>query len=149
MVSRQSVRVWIFALMLVVALAPAASAGGLSTIVGSWEANSTLDTGEQAPGLFTFNIDRTWMSSGNDASLGDGHGAWKRTGLRTFSATNKAFVFGADGGLILVLTNQTELRVSSNGQSFTATFTTVASQPDGTVVDSFSGTSTGTRITVD
>lgn len=149
MVRKQTVTTWSLALILMIALAPAASADGIPTVVGSWEAVSTLETGEQAPGLFTFNIDRTWMSSGNDASFGNGHGAWKRTGFKTFSATNKAFVFDADGTLALVLTNDTDLEVSSNGQSFTATFSTEAALPDGTVVDSFTGTSTGSRITVD
>ena len=150
MVRRQSVFTWSLVLLLMIALAPAAMAGGGPRLVGSWEAVSTLDsTGEQAPGLFTFNIDRTWMSSGNDASFGNGHGAWKRTGGRTYSATNKAFVFAPDGSLSVVLTNNTELEVSHNGQTFTATFSTEVALPDGTVVDSFTGTSTGTRITVD
>ena len=122
---------------------------GPRKIVGSWEAVSTLDpTGEQAPGLFTFNKERTWISSGDSPLFSNGHGVWKRTGPRTFSATNKAFILAETGGVSLVLTNQTELEVSSNGNNFTATFSTEVSLPDGTVVDSFTGTSTGTRITL-
>jgi len=118
-------------------------------VVGSWEALSTLDTGEQAPGLFTFNRDRTWMSSGDNAFFSNGHGAWKKAGPRRFTATNKAFVLAETGGVSLVFTNRTELEVARNAQSFTATFETEVSLPDGTVVDTVTGTATGVRITVD
>ena len=148
LMKKNFVRLLLATLLLIGSTLPA-SASGLPTIVGSWEALSTLDSGEQAPGLFTFNIDRTWMSSGNDVSFSNGHGAWKRTGLRTFVAVNKAFVLDPTGGVSLVLTNRTELRVSSDSQSFTAEFTTEVSLLDGTVIDSFSGTAAGTRITID
>ena len=146
---RPSTRIRTLALVLMIGLATTASASGLPTLVGSWEAVSTLETGEEAPGLFTFNIDRTWMSTGDNASFGNGHGAWKRTGVKTFAATNKAFVYGEDGSLSLVVSNETVLEVSSDGNSFTAAFTTEVSLPDGTPVDSFTGTSVGTRIQVD
>ncbi|MCP3958838.1 MAG: hypothetical protein GY719_13375 [bacterium] len=135
------------AILLLAGTTTPASAAGFSTIVGSWQALSTLDTGEEAPGLFTFSIDRTWISTGNDAAFSNGHGAWKRTGPRTFTAKNKAFILDEAGGVSLVLTNHTDLEVSADGKSFTAVFTTEVSLLDGTVIDSFSGTSTGTRIT--
>ncbi len=120
-----------------------------ASIVGSWEAVSTLNTGQEAPGLFTFTADRTWISSGDNAFLGNGHGAWKRTGHRDFDTLNKAFIFAPDGSLSLVLTNRTEIEVSTDGDSFTAAFASETALPDGTVIGSVAGTAVGTRITVD
>lgn len=125
------------------------SDGGPPKIVGSWEGVSILEPdGVESPGLFTFNIDRTWMSSGDSPLFSNAHGAWKQTGPRTFVTTNKAFVLAETGGVSLVLSNQTVIEVSADCQSFTGVFSSEISLPDGTVVDSFNGTATGTRITV-
>lgn len=121
-----------------------------ASIVGSWEATSVLEpSGEVAPGLFTFHRDRTWIASANEVSLSNAHGAWKPTGPGTFTATSKGFVFGPDGSAGLVLKNRVSLTLSGDGDSFTAVFSTEVSLFDGTVVDSFTGTATGTRIEVE
>ena len=123
--------------------------GGRS-IVGSWEATSTLQpSGEVAPGFFTFHRDRTWIASTNDAAFGNAHGAWKRTSGRTFLGTNKGFVYAPDGQAALVVTNRVEITVGADGDSFTAEFEGDVSLLDGTLIDSFTGTATGTRIEVE
>ena len=120
-----------------------------AAIVGSWEAVSTLDTGLTAPGLFTFNADRTWMSSGDNAFFSSGHGAWKKIGPRRFAATNKAFVLEETGGVSLVFVNRSVLLVSADGQSFDVAFETDVLLPDGALVEKLAGTGIGTRINVD
>ena len=123
---------------------------GRSTIVGSWEATSSLEpSGEVAPGFFTFNRDRTWVASTNDAAFGNAHGAWKRTGRRTFLGTNKGFAYGPDGMAALVVTNRVEITVAADGNGFTAVFEGDVSLLDGTIIDSFTGSATGTRIEVE
>ena len=117
------------------------------SIVGSWEAVSVLDpSGEESPGLFTFNADGTWIASSNEVAFSNAHGAWKQTGSATFTGTSKGFVFGGDGSAILTVTNRVDLTVSSDGESFTADFATEVRQFDGTLIDSFTGTSSGDRI---
>ncbi len=119
------------------------------SIVGSWEVLSTLSSGNQAPSFFTFETGKIWLSTGNLGNLSVAHGAWERTGSRTFEATNKGFIYAPDGSLSLLIKNQGSLEVSADGNSLTAAFASEISIPGGPVIDSLSGTATGTRIQVD
>ena len=121
-----------------------------SSIVGSWETLTTIDpAAPELPGFFTFNRGRTWTATASTADASTAHGAWKRTGSRTFVATNKGFLFAPDGTVSLVITNRGDLEVSADGQSFVAAFETELSLLDGTVINALSGTATGARIEAD
>jgi hypothetical protein len=82
-----------------------------------------------------------------------GHGAWKRTGAREFSAAflfliqaapnNAVFTNGEDLGTDNI---RLFLRVSRSGETFTGTFMSAAKDADGNVVFEARGTVTGTRL---
>ncbi len=120
-----------------------------ASIVGSWDVVSTFAPGVEAPSLFTFGVGETWFATGSRADLSVAHGAWERTGSRTFTATSKGFIFAPDGSVSLVIQNEGIMEVSPDGDSFTAAFASEVSVPGGPVIDSFSGTAVGTRISVD
>lgn len=121
-----------------------------ASIVGSWETASIIDPDDdEVPGFFSFNAEGTWVSTASSVSLSTAHGAWEQTGDHTFTAVSKGFIFGSDGNVSLLITNRGDLEVSSDGDSFTTDFVSEISLLDGTVIDTVTGSATGTRITVD
>ena len=121
-----------------------------SSIVGSWEVVSEIDSGgDEVPGFFTFNADNTWMTSGSSVDLSNAHGAWERIGSRTFDGTTKGFIFGSDGSVSLLIKNTGVLEVSSDGNSLTFEFESTISLPDGTPISAVTGSGSGTRIQVE
>ena len=76
-----------------------------------------------------------------------GHGAWKRTGNRTFEAFFRFLLQDqASGGPLG--TDNVRLSLTLDGDTLDGTFNSEVKTPDGTVVDRFDGTWHGERITV-
>ena len=145
--NRTSIRPLILLISFMALAAPAFA--GPPTLVGSWTSVATDDvTGEQFQTLWTFHFGRTLVVSGDLGNASTGHGAWKRTGLRTFEAVNTAFLFAPDGSLALVLKNRATFELTPDGDHFTAVAESELQTPDGTVVDTTSSAATGERIRV-
>ncbi len=155
MLDRSSMKVLLAALLMLCLATPiladsdSDSDSDSASVVGSWEVVSTVAPGVEVPSLFTFEVGETWFATGSRADLSVAHGAWERTGSRTFTATNRGYIYAPDGSLSLLITNEGILEVSPDGDSFTAAFASEVSVPGGPVIDSFSGTAVGTRISVD
>lgn len=113
-------------------------------IVGSWDVVTELSTGETSPSVFAFHADGVFTSSG----IGTASGSWKQIGERTFAASNVGYFFDAAGNVTLRFESDSVETVSEDGNSFEAVFEGEFRAPDGTLVQSVSGTSTGTRIEV-
>ncbi len=161
MILKQKTTVAVLALLAVFAAAPVLadsdsdsdSGGGdrdLSTLVGSWEAtddNSPTEfllTFEGGPTRGTGIITR----SNNLGSASQG--AWERTGPRTYSVTQKGFIFDANGDLVLKFKGNGEVEVSEDGNSLVVALVSELSDPvTGTVVITSTTTVSGTRITVE
>ncbi|MEM7582905.1 MAG: hypothetical protein AAF560_05950 [Acidobacteriota bacterium] len=138
------------ATLLMMSFAGAALATGGSqapSIVGSWQATTTLEpAGEESLALFTFNGDNTFVATGPDASFSVAHGAWKQIGPRKYRLGNIGFVYDASGGIAFRIENRTILKVSANGNRFIAEFESDLTLPDGTVIQTTTGSSEGRRI---
>ena len=117
------------------------------SLIGTWDVEAVVG-GVGAPTLFTFDRGGNFIATGSDATFSTAHGAWERDGGRNYKTTNRAFIFDDDGMVALVFVSNAEIQVSRDGQSFTGNFDAEVQTLDGTVVDSFSGTSSGSRITV-
>lgn len=133
-------------LLLVCALAPAASAAPKRSIIGSWLSG---DTADQPGVLWTFNRGGTLTSSANTTAFSGGHGVWERVAPRTFDAVNVGFIFGADGLAELIIENQVTFEVSRDGETFTAAFESTVKTLDGATVQVVTGTAEGRRLSLD
>jgi len=76
-----------------------------------------------------------------------GHGAWKRTGNRTFEVFFR-FLLQAAASTEPVGTDNVRLVLTLDGDTLTGTFHSEVKTPDGTLVDAFDGDYTATRIRV-
>ena len=147
MFSRIKTVPFLFALLTVLIATPALAGG--PSIIGSWEAVSSVDgSPDSAPLLATFGKDRTLVSTGPSTANSVAHGSWEKTGSRTYSSTIVFFIYDAAGNANLKVTTNDEYQVSQDGQSYTSAFEANLTTLDGTPVAQISGTSSGTRITV-
>ena len=136
------------AALLGLCLAPAfpATATGFSGLVGSWELTAVNDdTGAVSEALITYERGGTVIATGPSVFLGTAHGAWERTGPRSFEATFVNFVYDNSGGIVSKVHNRHSVEIGPGG-SYTAHFVAEVSLPDGTVVDVLTSTVTGQRI---
>ena len=134
----------------VLLLSAAPASAFLPNVVGSWETTVSLD-GAPVPQtiLETYSIDGTVVASGPSAgSASITHGAWKRTGLRTFAASIVILLYDADGELENRLRGSIEGEVTPDGRNYTGAIASQLELPDGTVVATFGGTLSGKRIRV-
>ena len=76
-----------------------------------------------------------------------GHGAWKRTGNRTYEAFFR-FLLQDQASTGPLGTDNVRLVLTLDGDTLTGTFHSDVRTPDGTIVDSFDGTWDAERITV-
>ncbi len=136
---------------LAVAEQPAADSAArkhFESIVGSWKVVDD-STGDVFFGTYNGNPFRGTVNftSPNDfTSLT--HGAWRRTGPRTFADTDSGFIYDDDGAAILIITFRAEVEVDPGGDTASFDFAFEVTEFDGTVVDSGASTATGTRIKV-
>lgn len=83
-----------------------------------------------------------------------GHGSWKRTGTRRFTATVKYFQLnpalnGSFQTLDSVGTVRETIRLSKDGRSYTSEFSTEIALPNGMPIIQNAGATTATRIDAD
>jgi len=127
-----------------------AFAGDPPTLVGTWDVRSTVDGAESVFwSLFTFNKEGTSIASGSVNYFSNAHGVWEKTGPKTFTSTTFAFVYDENGMIVSTMKNLGELEVSKDKQSFTGEYRTEVRLLDGTLVNSFTGVTIGTRIRVE
>lgn len=130
-----------------VALVGASPAFGQPTLAGSWLAVSTVDgSGQQDQVLESYEKDGTVIASGPSLALSGAHGAWEKTGPRTFTSTIIFFIYGPDGNIALRGKSTNIVEVSLDGQSYEGVFVGEAALLDGTVVAESSGTVQAQRI---
>ena len=84
-----------------------------------------------------------------DNSIGLTHGAWKRTGPRTFADTDIGFIYDENGIAILKIKFRAESEVDESGDTAQFNFEFEISDFDGNVVDSGTSSGIGTRIKVE
>lgn len=138
----------LFSLLLLFTTVP--SFAQAPALAGAWEATATFDgSGDSVPFLATFDRDGTWNSSGSDGNTSAAHGAWERTGPRTFSTKSVIFFYDSNGQLILRGVSRSEVEVSRDGSTYSGTFEATITELDGTVLTVNTGTEAGQRITVD
>ena len=137
----------ILALLALLGASPALAGG--PQLAGAWEAVASFDGGGAAPFLATFDKDGTWTSSGASSSASTAHGAWEKSGPRSYSTKSVIFFYDANGNLSLRGESRSEIEVSQDGNSYSGTFEATITLLDGTVVATNSGTEAGSRIQVD
>jgi len=124
-------------------LVAAQSKGGAS-IEGSWHLSISFDgRSDVEQQLGTFTADGAYIqSSGPGAS--SGHGAWRQVGPDNYWLTFE--VLGFDEQAPAPVTIKVWANLTVIGESFRAPFRFSVMLPDGTVVDSGTGTATARRI---
>lgn len=130
------------------------------TLQGSWDITITTP-----PGLGPFKILRTVSTTGvvdayafppftptPGAVNSAGHGSWERISNRTYSVTVKYFQlnYAASPNVLdsIGVVRET-ITLSKDGKSYTSHFETTISLPNGQVIITNAGATTGTRIEVD
>ena len=116
---------------------------GPFTLVGSWLI-IVDSTGDRI--LATFTEGGIHMLNTGQAGISTGYGAWKQTGLGTFSSIVIAFIFGADGKTQFIQKGIAAPELAPDGQSFTSPLVIEISGLDGTVVDTIRATISARRI---
>jgi len=76
-----------------------------------------------------------------------GHGAWKRTGNRTYEAFFR-FLLQFESTTDAFGTDNVRLALTLDGDALSGTFHSEVRSPDGTLLDAFDGTWDGERIAV-
>jgi hypothetical protein len=126
-------------------------------LVGSWKILATIPGGTPVcPGsgpcqfhaMATVIGDGTVVQSVIIPGVTFGHGAWKRTGLRTFRMN--ALYSRVDGSGIFVGTSETtiELQVDANGRTASGSFSADINDTSGNLLTDYEGTVTAQRIEV-
>ena len=119
-------------------------------LVGSWQ---LIDPASGAfIGLLTADGSGTTIVSSTvsapAAFVSTAHGVWKKTG-KTYSITNRAFLYDAEGNLLFTRKVRSNVKLSRDGQSFTSDVVIDVMQLDGTVIQTLELTADGRRITPD
>lgn len=149
MSQRTRSHLFLLAAVFIFALVAAPALAGGPQIVGSWEVETVFDgTGASESILETYGQRGTLITSGSTAGAGNGHGAWEKTGPRTYSTSQVIFGFAPDGSLAAVVRANAEIEVSQDGQSYVGTFEADVEVVGGPTLSN-SGTVTGSRIDVD
>ena len=122
---------------------------GFQSIVGSWklvdDQNGDIFFGTYNGGFFKGTVNFT--SPDNFTSLT--HGAWERTGARSFADTDSGFIYDANGLAIQIITFRAEIELSLDGDTGLFDFEFEITDLDGNFFFAGSSTATGTRIKVE
>lgn len=118
---------------------------GLPRLTGSWQGTTELGT----TFLLSFHADKTYTVTFNLPGTGaaHGHGAWDRSGLRTFDHTDVSLVFDSNNDLVLLQKTQGEATVDGDEADFQLQVTLLL--PDGTPVDVIPVVARAVRIEVE
>lgn len=135
--------------------------GDANQLTGSWLTTYQIAVfGGNVPILFSFNGDGTLIESDSPLPnpfggsigtviLSNGHGAWKRTGEKTFAFTYKKQVFHTDGSSYGVVQTNGTVTLSSDGTKLQIDLTLLTlTDNQGNITFTTSGTGTATRIVV-
>jgi hypothetical protein len=129
----------------VAAATPAAAA---ISPVGAWDLDTEADNPNNPRSVAIFNSDGTYAQADADGS--NGYGSWQQTGTRTATLTihfPNQNAQGNEAGTVIVRAN---VEMSSDGTSFTATYTLDFVDPTGTATGQYGpATATGQRIPVE
>lgn len=126
-----------------------AMAGQRASIVRSWKLVDD-QTGDIFFGTYNGNRFRGTVNlTSPDNSISLTHGAWKRTGPRTFADTHSGFIYDANGIANLIITFRAEIEVNLGGDTASFDFEFEVTQFDGTLVDSGTSTATAARVKVE
>ncbi len=147
MIQRKQAVFLISAVAFLAILGASASAdGGAAKLVGSWEVLSVVDgSTDENSSLHTYGAGGTYIASAASASNGNAHGAWEKTGPRTYSSTEVSFMFGPTGEVIGTFHVDATTTVAPGGQTYDAVFAGEVRLNSGPVIP-FSGTAVGSRI---
>lgn len=117
------------------------------SIVGTWAAS----VAGVPTSLFTFAADGTLTAAANTSAASGGHGVWVKTGSRSYQGKNVSFLYNATTGAAeFVLESQFDFVVSNDGNSAASPNIVVTIKLlDGTVVNTFTTSSTLSRVTLD
>lgn len=132
---------------------PGLHAGLPFAITGTWNVNATSSAVPPFRALITFMDGGGMIASaqgdillGIDSAATAGHGAWVRTGGRSFLFTFRQIFYtaagGYDGGILVRHT----ANLAASGQSWTGNMTFEIFNADDVVVFAGSGNSTATRL---
>ena len=138
--------------------------GEANRLIGTWQATANVAEPQGFPSfpvLMTFHADGTMQQSRTSYIPAFGaletphYGAWKRISETQFAVTDLALVQGAPGNAALngafFGTEKVNFRpvLSSDGNSFTAQWTSTVYDPDGNTILESNGTLSGVRIQVE
>jgi hypothetical protein len=134
---------WLLGFMLLTTLNGVAIAQPPTELVGSWrcESDGTVSF------LVTFNLGGVFTASGNQLYTSVNHGAWQRTGLRTFSSTDLAFIYDPDGNAEYIQVTDAITTMSDNN-NLTADFEITIRDLAGNVVETATASAVCNRIEV-
>jgi hypothetical protein len=127
-------------------------------LTGSWLIIATIPQGVPVcpgPGdcpygaMATVSSDGTAMLTSAIPNTSTGHGAWKRTGLRSFRMSAVYFRFDAQGLQAGTSEASIEVQVDSTGRSATGSFQAILLGLNGAEQLRYSGTVTARRILVE
>lgn len=126
--------------------------GQAPTMVGLWHLNYTSADG--SPFLESF---KTWHADGTEFEnaflppTGGNicYGVWKQVGPRTVRLHHVGLMFNPDGTISSTFTVDETNTVSPDNQTYSGTFDFRVYDPNGNQVAEVTGTTAGTRITVD
>ncbi len=117
-------------------------------LVGTWLADTDLESATNGLDLFTFSSDGTYVDVEVDGSAQ--LGAWEATGATTAILTIVAYEGDDEGNNFGSVTIRASIEVSADGASFTAQYTLEFTDPDGTSTgEAGPGMATGTRLVVE
>jgi len=116
-------------------------------LVGTWLADTDPEDSSEAPEIFLFNADGTYVHvEDGSASLG----SWEATGATTANLTIVAYEADEEGTIFGSITVRASIEVSTDGTSFTAQYTLEFTDPDGASSgEAGPGTVTATRLGVE
>lgn len=126
-------------------------------LTGSWRIVATIPQGVPVcpgPGDCTYGAMATVSSDGTAIqtaaipATGPGHGAWKRTGLRSFRMYTVYFRYDAQGQQIGTSETSIEAQLDSTGRNATGSFQAILYGMNGAEQLRYSGTVTARRIEV-
>lgn len=140
-----------------------ALAGGREQLVGSWLVAATANGAPAAPPRVLVSCTRDGVAlrtapvrqaappalGGGAMIIGTTHGAWSRTGGRSFAMTFVGLAFDEAGAFLATQRIRVAPEVSPAGDSFGGPFQTDFLAADGHILASVAGTVRATRIAVE
>ncbi len=149
MINRKQTAILLSTFAFLAAFGASPAAADPPQLEGSWQVISVLDgSTNEVPSLFTYNRDGGLVATGPTVSDSTAHGAWERSGPRTYSSTQVSFLYGGTGQVVATVHLNATVTVSLDGQTYDADFDGEIRPVSGPVT-TISGTAVGSRINVE